>query len=54
MEVLVYRDVFNSNYYAWIKNDTNSNNCYGCGSTADLAVRCLKIRVNQVKQKYTI
>ncbi len=49
-DVFVYKDVFNSKYYAWIKSDTNSNKCYGCGSTVDLAIRCLKIRINQIKQ----
>lgn len=52
-DVLIYKDVFNSNYYAWIKSDTNSNICYGLGSTPDMAIRCLKIRINQLKLRQT-
>jgi hypothetical protein len=51
MDLFIYKEVFNGKYYAWIKSDGNSNRCYGWGSTPDMAVTSLKLRINQLKTK---
>ena len=46
--VKVYQDVFTGLFYAQLMH-SKFPHCYGKGSTADVAVRGLKMRINQIE-----
>jgi len=50
MQYSIYRSVFTNLYYTTLLGGEFSN-CYGQGSTLDLAITSLKIRVNQLRNK---
>lgn len=52
MKYSIHRDVFTGLYYTILSGGEFSN-CYGQGRTTDEAIRCLKIRVNQLRNKIT-
>lgn len=47
---IVSGDVFTGLYYAYLLGG-EFDNCYGQGSTPDIAVISLKIRINQLRNK---
>jgi len=50
MEYSIHRDVITRDYYATLLGGEFPN-CHGQGSTPDMAVRGLKIRVYQLRNK---
>lgn len=48
MEYSIYRDVFTQFYYATLLGGEFPN-CYGQGSTLEMSVVSLKIRLNQLR-----
>lgn len=50
IECHLYQDVFDGNYYATLLGGEFAN-CYGQGSSADEAVRSLKMRIYQLRRK---
>jgi hypothetical protein len=45
----IHKDVFTRAYYSTLLGGEFPN-CHGQGNTPDEAVRCLKIRVNQLRR----
>ena len=49
MNYSIWRDVFTGSYYTILLGGEFAN-CYGQGNSRDEAVRCLKIRVGQLRR----
>jgi len=50
IQCTIFQDVFTGRFYSTLMGGEFSN-CHGQGSTADESVRCLKIRVYQLRNK---
>lgn len=50
IEAGIHRDVFTGMYYSTLFGGEFSN-CHGRGNTPDEALRCLKIRIYQLRNK---